>query len=77
MIRRVRFAMDKWTMPSTEARIPLSDAELAVAERRLGTDRDWVNELFRSHAVQLGDGRPFVSCQSNAAQNAREENAFG
>lgn len=67
MIRRVRFAMDKWTMPSTEARIPLSDAELAVAERRLGTDRDWVNELFRSHAVQLGDGRPFVSCQSSAA----------
>ena len=62
VIRRVRLAADKWTMPTKEVPpSPLSDAELAFAERRLGPDRDWVDQLFRTHAIQLGDGRPFAA----------------
>jgi hypothetical protein len=64
VIRRVRLAVDRWTMPKTDnSGIPLSEAELAVAEKRLGPDRDWVNELFRTRAIQLGDGSPFYSPQ--------------
>lgn len=60
VIRRVRLAVDKWTMPKGEQnRVPLTDAELELAEQRLGADRDWVNEFFKDHPIQLGDGRAF------------------
>ena len=69
VIRRVRLAVDKWTMPTKEVpRSPLSDAELAYAERRLGPDREWVDQLFGTRTIQLGDGRPFVA--TSAAQQA-------
>lgn len=59
-IRKVRLGVDKWTMPKkAERRIPLTEAELELAERRLGADRDWVDALFAQHPIQLGDGRPF------------------
>ena len=44
-----------------ETQIPLTEAELEIAEKRLGADREWVNALFAQHAIQLGDGRPFPS----------------
>lgn len=60
VIRRVRLAVDQWTMPkASDTKVPLTDAELAVAEERLGADRDWVNELFGSQPIQLGDGREY------------------
>jgi hypothetical protein len=60
-IRRARLAVDAWTMPKNAEsdQVPLTEAELKLAEQRLGGDRAWVNELFQDHPIQLGDGRPF------------------
>ena len=60
VIRRGRLAVDKLTMPKTETKHRgLTSDELALAERRLGGDRDWVDEFFRTEPIQLGDGQPF------------------
>jgi hypothetical protein len=60
-IRRARLAVDAWTMPknSESDQVPLTEVELKLAEQRLGGDRLWVNELFRDHPIQLGNGKPF------------------
>jgi len=60
LIRRVRLAADSLTMPGGDRPGPtLAEADLQLAEARLGADRDWVNSLFADHPVLLGDGRPF------------------
>lgn len=60
-IRRVRLAVDSWTMPKSDsqATLPLTIDELKLAEKRLTGDREWVNNLFRNHKIRLGDGRAF------------------
>lgn len=60
-IRRVRTAVDQWTMPKGDTKpARLSPSELELAERRLSADHDWVNDLFKTHPIQLGDGTPFI-----------------
>jgi hypothetical protein len=59
-IRRVRLAVDQWTMPGTPpATIPLTEEERRLAERRLGGDREWVNDLFRDAPMLLGNSERF------------------
>lgn len=70
-IRRVRLAVDAWTMPknSNVDTTPLTLEELKLAERRMSGDREWVNNLFRDHKIQLGDGRPYDGSPDTAADN--------
>lgn len=61
-IKRARLFIDDLTMPKKPwPRVPLTDEELALAEKRFGGDREWVNELFSVHPIQLGNGQPFGS----------------
>lgn len=60
VIRRVRLAVDKATMPKAPPEeTPLTQEEHELAERRLGADRIWVDALFSRHPIQLGNGAPF------------------
>lgn len=67
-IRQGRLAVDKLTMSKVEQKNQkiLTSDELALAERRLRADRDWVDESFRIEPIQLGNGQPFPPGRENA-----------
>lgn len=64
-IRRVRLAVDKITMPATGPdRLPLTQEEHALAERRFAADRDFIDALFKTAPIQTGTGAPFEASPS-------------
>ena len=74
VIRKVRLAVDKATMSKTRPEeVPLTEEAKQLGERRLGGDREWVNQLFAEHKIQLGDGTPFEPQPASAGSVRRRE----
>jgi hypothetical protein len=58
-IKRARVTVDAMTMPKKAwPSVPLSEAEINLAERRMSSDREWVDQLFSKHQILLGTGQP-------------------